>query len=388
MFSCWTKKHRLETQFSPVFLDNFLLFWKKKKAKPKPKHPLPKIISSFYKQNIYTPKLWFLISCFFKSVKQKIKPHFCLLKPSKEKKNKHNQLFTIAAHACCCLLLYRDEHTLLQDWMGDFQATQEVAGDLLFLQQKANCTPQKLLPDLFISNIICAPSETEVSDSGLLGLWLWNFVLPLWPCMGKRNIHWLSCVWSFRKYILSPPTDVLPYFMWKTVLSVVQLTPVPAMFWNPLSSCMGGGCTSCSSTSDFEQSGSLPWSGAPSKASSSLPRASQLPGVRTKILIIRCIQLNWLPSSDWMLTLIQQNMFYRHNFINENRNALISWGCLFTSSGLSLRNNWESITNAYFLVVCLHLLQSWNLDAGQMDFFTYIGHRSFFFILISCYISI
>lgn len=167
---------------------------------------------------------------------------------------------------------YRDEHTLLQDWMGDSQATQEVAGGLSFLQQKANCTPQKLLHDLFISTIIGARSETELSDSGLLGLWLWNFVLPLWPCMGKRNIHSLSCVWSSRKYILPPPTDVLPYFIWKTGLSVI-----PGMFWNPLSSCKGGGCTSCSLTSDFEQSSSLPWSGAPSKASSSLPTASTAP---------------------------------------------------------------------------------------------------------------
>lgn len=74
-----------------------------------------------------------------------------------------------------------------------------------------------------ISFISINISETEDSDSGLLGFSLSNFVLPLWSCVGKRYIYSLSYVWAFREYVLSPPKNILPYFMQKMGLLVVSL---------------------------------------------------------------------------------------------------------------------------------------------------------------------
>lgn len=179
-------------------------------------------------------------------------------------------------------------------------------------------------------------------------------------CMVFQEIHFTSTYWRFALfymenrlvshpwYVLKPPKLLQGWRMHQLLLNLwlwakQLLTMVRGTFQSLIQPAQG--------------------------IHSSSGHPERVPGVRTELLIIRCIQLNWLPSSDWMLTLIQQSMFYRHNCINENRNALISWGCLFTSSGLSLRNNWKSITNAYFLVVCLHLIQSWNLDTGQRDFF-------------------
>lgn len=84
------------------FLRLFSIILEKKKPKRKTKHPLPKIISSFYKQNIYTPQLWFLMSCFFKSVKQKKLNHtFVFWNTLRRKKTTQPALHNISR----CLLL-------------------------------------------------------------------------------------------------------------------------------------------------------------------------------------------------------------------------------------------------------------------------------------------